>query len=244
MKAGAGFRYCRGERIHHAQGPDASTAGGAFYRLHPQTRQGACPLRADAAPLMSGVDVSKIEQRRECTVVYTPPAHHRWFCKGQTPFAVDATTDGANTNRAKKRWPWQYRKPTRQWNTYVMPSVVWKLRENCPIANPGAPNAKRRPSGWCWLGKMARPTDQRKEQGSAPAARPLAGAIGALNSFSIRAAGGACNWLRAFERCGKGCKRRAGLNFGDCLFLRPRKARGARLLFKGDDFVHTDIVRT
>jgi ribonuclease VapC len=46
----------------------------------------------------------------------------------------------------------------------------------------------------------------------------------------------------AFERYGKG-RGRARLNFGDCLSYACAKAYGARLLFKGGDFVHTDIAR-
>lgn len=48
--------------------------------------------------------------------------------------------------------------------------------------------------------------------------------------------------VAAFERYGKG-RAKAGLNFGDCLTYACAKAHGARLLFKGDDFTHTDIVR-
>ena len=47
--------------------------------------------------------------------------------------------------------------------------------------------------------------------------------------------------VTAFERYGKGRKSRAGLNFGDCLSYACAKVHGARLLFKGDDFAHTDI---
>ena len=47
--------------------------------------------------------------------------------------------------------------------------------------------------------------------------------------------------VAAFERYGKGRKSRAGLNFGDCLSYACAKAHGARLLFKGGDFGHTDI---
>jgi len=49
--------------------------------------------------------------------------------------------------------------------------------------------------------------------------------------------------VAAFERYGKGRKGRAGLNFGDCLSYACAKVHGARLLFKGDDFAHTDIAR-
>lgn len=48
--------------------------------------------------------------------------------------------------------------------------------------------------------------------------------------------------VAAFERYGKG-RGKAGLNFGDCLTYACAKAHGARLLFKGDDFAHTDIAR-
>ncbi len=49
--------------------------------------------------------------------------------------------------------------------------------------------------------------------------------------------------VAAFERYGKGRRNRAGLNFADCLSYACAKTYRARLLFKGDDFVHTDIAR-
>jgi ribonuclease VapC len=49
--------------------------------------------------------------------------------------------------------------------------------------------------------------------------------------------------VAAFERYGRGRKNRAGLNFGDCLSYASAQTHGARLLFKGTDFLHTDIVR-
>ena len=49
--------------------------------------------------------------------------------------------------------------------------------------------------------------------------------------------------VAAFERYGKGHGHRARLNFGDCLSYACAKSHGAALLFKGDDFSHTDIVR-
>ena len=45
---------------------------------------------------------------------------------------------------------------------------------------------------------------------------------------------------RAFEMFGKG-RHPAALNFGDCLSYALAKATGARLLYKGDDFVKTDL---
>ncbi len=48
--------------------------------------------------------------------------------------------------------------------------------------------------------------------------------------------------VAAFESYGKG-RAKAGLNFGDCLSYACAKAHGARLLFKGEDFTHTDIAR-
>jgi ribonuclease VapC len=46
--------------------------------------------------------------------------------------------------------------------------------------------------------------------------------------------------LDAFRRYGKG-RHRAGLNMGDCFSYALAKATGLPLLFKGDDFVHTDV---
>ena len=46
----------------------------------------------------------------------------------------------------------------------------------------------------------------------------------------------------AFQRFGKGRGHPAQLNFGDCQSYAVSKAHGAPLLFKGRDFVHTDLV--
>lgn len=45
-----------------------------------------------------------------------------------------------------------------------------------------------------------------------------------------------------YARYGRGTKHRAGLNMGDCFAYALAKSRDLPLLFKGDDFVHTDIV--
>jgi len=45
----------------------------------------------------------------------------------------------------------------------------------------------------------------------------------------------------AFRRYGKGTGHRAGLNFGDCFAYALAIERNAPLLFKGDDFIHTDV---
>jgi ribonuclease VapC len=44
----------------------------------------------------------------------------------------------------------------------------------------------------------------------------------------------------AFRDFGKG-RHRAGLNFGDCFSYALAKATGKPLLFKGNDFSHTDV---
>lgn len=44
----------------------------------------------------------------------------------------------------------------------------------------------------------------------------------------------------AWRRYGKG-RHSAGLNFGDCFSYALAKVAGEPLLFKGDDFAHTDI---
>lgn len=45
----------------------------------------------------------------------------------------------------------------------------------------------------------------------------------------------------AFKRYGKGQNNRAQLNFGDCFAYALAKDTGETLLFKGDDFIHTDL---
>jgi ribonuclease VapC len=47
----------------------------------------------------------------------------------------------------------------------------------------------------------------------------------------------------AYRDFGKGSGHRAGLNFGDCFAYALAKATGEPLLFKGDDFNHTDVGR-
>ncbi len=47
---------------------------------------------------------------------------------------------------------------------------------------------------------------------------------------------------RAFFHYGKG-RHPAGLNFGDCFSYALAKSSGQPLLFKGNDFVHTDVPR-
>lgn len=44
----------------------------------------------------------------------------------------------------------------------------------------------------------------------------------------------------AYRDFGKG-RHRAGLNFGDCFAYALAKEKGESLLFKGDDFYHTDV---
>ena len=46
---------------------------------------------------------------------------------------------------------------------------------------------------------------------------------------------------RAHATYGKGRGHRAQLNFGDCMSYALAKVSGEPLLFKGDDFTHTDI---
>jgi ribonuclease VapC len=45
----------------------------------------------------------------------------------------------------------------------------------------------------------------------------------------------------AYRDFGKGSGHKAGLNFGDCFAYALAKSTGEALLFKGDDFGHTDI---
>lgn len=45
----------------------------------------------------------------------------------------------------------------------------------------------------------------------------------------------------AYSRYGRGTGHRAGLNLGDCFAYALARTRNLPLLFKGDDFIHTDI---
>jgi ribonuclease VapC len=45
----------------------------------------------------------------------------------------------------------------------------------------------------------------------------------------------------AYRDFGKGSRHRAGLNFGDCFAYALAKVAGEPILFKGDDFRHTDL---
>ncbi len=47
--------------------------------------------------------------------------------------------------------------------------------------------------------------------------------------------------IDAYRRFGRGSGSPARLNFGDCFSYALARSLGAPLLFKGDDFVHTDI---
>lgn len=47
----------------------------------------------------------------------------------------------------------------------------------------------------------------------------------------------------AFLKYGKGQGHRAQLNFGDCMVYGMCKSEAMPLLFKGDDFIHTDVER-
>ena len=46
---------------------------------------------------------------------------------------------------------------------------------------------------------------------------------------------------QAYRDYGKGSGHRAGLNFGDCLSYALAREKREPMLYKGDDFVHTDI---
>ncbi|MDR7221002.1 type II toxin-antitoxin system VapC family toxin [Aminobacter aminovorans] len=47
--------------------------------------------------------------------------------------------------------------------------------------------------------------------------------------------------VAAHRRFGRGSGHPANLNFGDCFAYAVAKTRNVPLLFKGDDFIHTDI---
>lgn len=68
-----------------------------------------------------------------------------------------------------------------------------------------------------------------------------------LQSAEIRVAdidaGKYLSALQAFEVYGKGTGHPARLNMGDCFSYAMAKSAGIPLLYKGDDFSHTDLAR-
>jgi ribonuclease VapC len=52
----------------------------------------------------------------------------------------------------------------------------------------------------------------------------------------------ACIARDAYRDFGKGSGHKAGLNFGDCFAYALAKSTGEALLYKGDDFGHTDLM--
>lgn len=63
----------------------------------------------------------------------------------------------------------------------------------------------------------------------------LALRIVALGAFELSTA------LAAHQKFGRGSGHPAKLNLGDCFAYACAKANGAQLLYKGDDFAHTDL---
>lgn len=47
--------------------------------------------------------------------------------------------------------------------------------------------------------------------------------------------------LDAYEKFGRGNRHPAKLNMGDCFAYACAKTNGAQLLYKGNDFIHTDL---
>lgn len=76
-------------------------------------------------------------------------------------------------------------------------------------------------------------------------AAALAAVEETLADFDVRCVSmGETEWrlaLDAHARYGKGTGHPARLNMGDCFAYACAKANDATLLYKGDDFVHTDL---
>jgi ribonuclease VapC len=83
----------------------------------------------------------------------------------------------------------------------------------------------------------------RKRQASVAEARTDVGEFLDITRISLVAVAAADGdtALAAFARYGKGRGHPAQLNLGDCFAYAMAKNHGVSLLFKGDDFVQTDI---
>lgn len=80
-------------------------------------------------------------------------------------------------------------------------------------------------------------------QSTAEAARLAVERVARVNGFVMVPIGQAEAdiALDAFERYGRGSGHPARLNMGDCFAYACAKTNGARLLYKGNDFSHTDL---
>lgn len=78
---------------------------------------------------------------------------------------------------------------------------------------------------------------------SADTAREMVDAFAAMNGFEMVEIGLAEGALafEAHRSFGKASGHPAQLNMGDCFAYACAKANGARLLYQGNDFVHTDL---
>ena len=93
-------------------------------------------------------------------------------------------------------------------------------------------------SRWETIAGLRRSQDLRVD-----AAREQVDAIAADHDFRMISIGSAEAVLAvdAYAAYGKGTDHPARLNMGDCFAYACAKANGARLLYKGDDFSHTDL---
>ncbi|HWK15349.1 MAG TPA: type II toxin-antitoxin system VapC family toxin [Rhizobiaceae bacterium] len=78
-----------------------------------------------------------------------------------------------------------------------------------------------------------------KDAGEAARLRRLLGDV-AIDVVAVTPADARIG-AEAFLRYGRGSGHPAKLNFGDCFAYALAKARNLPLLFKGDDFIHTDV---
>jgi ribonuclease VapC len=79
-------------------------------------------------------------------------------------------------------------------------------------------------------------------QGSAEVSQRMDDVLDTLNLEIIPFTSAHAELARlAYQRFGKGSGHKAKLNFGDCMAYATAVDRGEPLLFKGNDFVHTDV---
>jgi ribonuclease VapC len=76
-----------------------------------------------------------------------------------------------------------------------------------------------------------------------PEALRLCEALRVSSRIALVAIDEATTWhaVDAHQRYGKGTGHPARLNMGDCFAYACAKTNAARLLYKGDDFIHTDL---
>ena len=113
---------------------------------------------------------------------------------------------------------------------------------DAPLLEAALDTAGPRLTSGLALWETARALGRGSDKGSEAGLFEVERYCAALNITLIQiGAAEATEAIRAHARYGKGTGHPARLNMGDCFAYACAKTNNARLLYKGDDFIHTDL---